>query len=165
MSNKLTVQELRQALEYVPETGDFRRIGHQTGRKPKNPSRAGSLHAASGYWLVCVLGRQYKAHRLAWLYMTGEWPNQTIDHIDGDRANNRWGNLRDVSRAANYRNKRRAKSNSKTGLLGVSPNNGRFQARICTDGRIQYLGCFATPEEAHEAYVQAKRLTHDTCTI
>lgn len=102
------------------------------------------------------------AHRLAWLYMTGEWPRQEIDHIDGDRANNKWLNLRDVDHATNMQNRRVAQSNNVGGFLGVSR---RAESIHIAYVGTKYIGSFRTPEEAHAAYVQRKRAAHDGCTI
>lgn len=106
------------------------------------------------------------AHRLAWLYVYGEWPNGDIDHIDGDRLNNRIANLRDVSRRVNLENQRRPKACNKSGFLGVKTfRDQRFQARIQVRGVQLHLGTFDTPHEAHAAYVAAKRNLHQGCTL
>jgi hypothetical protein len=107
----------------------------------------------------------YEEHRLVWLYHTGEWPDNPIDHINGNPKDNRIENLRSVSHVVNMQNQRRAMSTSKTGLLGAFPWKGKFLAQITVDGRIRNLGVFKTAQEAHEAYVKAKREFHDGCTI
>lgn len=164
MSSSEQAAQLREMFHYDPQTGEFTRKV-TTASRARAGDVAGNIHAPSGYWVIRALGHQYKAHRLAWLYMTGAWPAHTIDHIDGDRQNNRWSNLRDVPRAINYQNKRSARSNSKTGLLGVAICNGRYQAKIAKDKKTFYLGCYGTPEEAHAAYVQAKRELHEGNTL
>lgn len=101
------------------------------------------------------------AHRLAWLYVHGRWPDGLIDHKNGDRADNRFDNLRDVAHRVNMQNLRKAFVSSKTGLLGASPlKDGRFGAFIKRDGKSKNLGTFDTPELAHAAYVAAKRVIH-----
>lgn len=93
--------------------------------------------------------------------VTGTWPEFEIDHKDGVRTNNRWSNLRDVSRGTNQQNQRRVRSDSTTEIQGVGMTpSGRFRARITLNGKQFLLGCFGTKEEAHEMYVEAKRLLH-----
>jgi len=126
---------------------------------------AGSLHQ-KGYIYLYVDGRRYLAHRVAWLLETGSWPLAQIDHIDGNRANNRWLNLREVSNQQNAENKRAASSNT-SGLLGVSwmSQAGKWRAQICCDGNVKYLGLFKDKNAAHAAYLKQKRLLHKGCTI
>ena len=156
----LTAIRLREVLNYDPESGRFRRRGKH-GLRPC----PGSVHL-SGYVLIRVDCILYRAHRLAWLYMTDAWPDGEVDHVDGARTNNRWANLRIVTHAVNQQNLRGAKANSKVGLLGVDQRGSRFRARIKTEGgRPLYLGSFATAEEAHEAYLLAKRELHEGCTL
>ena len=110
--------------------------------------------------------REYSAHRLAWLYVHGAWPTGQIDHINGDRGDNRISNLRDVTPALNTQNQRRAaRSNKSSGLLGVTANRGRWLAQISIGGKSRNLGRYATPEEAHAVYVAAKRVLHAGCTL
>lgn len=148
-------------IDYSPKTGLFRwrpRSGVRKGRL------AGSLQN-KGYLRVYVEGRSYLQHRLAWFYMTGAWPPEDIDHINGDRKDNRFVNLRCVSRAVNLQNQKRAKGNTACGLLGVQRNKKRFAARIYVLGAPFHLGTYDTPEEAHSVYLRAKRRLHEGCTI
>jgi HNH endonuclease len=103
---------------------------------------------------------QYSAHRLAFMFMEGKWPNDEIDHVDGNPSNNAWSNLRHATRSQNAQNQRRAQSTSSTGLLGVGKNGDKFYARIYYQGVITYLGTFDTAKEAHEVYVKVKRELH-----
>lgn len=163
--SELTVEALRRLFEYRPETGEFVRLV-DTYRQHNKGSIAGSL-MTNGYWEISIRGVRYYAHRLAWFYMTGEWP-KTIDHKDGDRINNRFGNLRSDTQGFNVQNQRRAASTNKySGLLGVSPvkNSPKWRARIGVDGSSTHLGCFDTKELAHAAYVEAKRELHAGCTL
>jgi len=128
-------------LSYDPETGLFRWI------KAKQKIRVGEVAGTveEGYIRIRVQLKKYSAHRLAWLVMTGEWPN-IIDHINGDRADNRWANLRNVTQKENLRN--RTPRKTKTGVVGVTKVRNGWRARIQTDnGRLE-LGCFDTLEEA-----------------
>jgi hypothetical protein len=158
----LTAERLRELLSYDPETGVFRRIVQVgTGR------RAGSIAGAlcDGYVVIHVASKRYKAHRLAWLHVHGTWPTGEIDHRNGLRADNRIVNLRDVSQSVNLQNQRYARVDSITRLRGASPLRGKYAAQIFFNGRQHYLGLFATPEEAHDAYLVAKRKFHEGCTI
>jgi hypothetical protein len=152
----LTAQRLRELLHYDPATGIFTwRIGRRSALK------AGCFRS-DGYLYITVDGRQRLSHRLAWLWMTSDWPSGTIDHIDGNPSNNRFENLRDVTIAENIQNRRKARVDSKTGVLGVSfdKRRNKFRAAIKFEGRRLYLGQFVTAESAHAAYVEAKRRLH-----
>ena len=107
----------------------------------------------------------YEEHRLVWLYHTERWPDEQIDHINGNPLDNRIENLRDVTRSVNMQNQRRATCKSKTGLLGVYPHRKKFAAGITVDGKIQHLGVFANAHEGHAVYLAAKRALHEGCTI
>jgi hypothetical protein len=158
----ITAAQLREVLDYAPETGVFtnraERFGSVAGKVTGTPSRYGYLH-------VKVFGRTYRAHRLVWLYVHGTSPQGQIDHINGDRSDNRIANLRDVSAGANSENKRQATARNRSGFLGVNFAAGKWVAQICTGGKDCYLGRFDTPEKAHEAYLSAKRKLHEGCTI
>lgn len=100
--------------------------------------------------------------------MTGGWPRFTIDHINGDGSDNRWANLRDVPLFVNQQNMRKPRGGQRTnkiGVLGVTQVGRRFSARLSVDKRTTYLGTFDTPEEAHAAYLAAKRAHHAGCTV
>src|SRR4051812_42640544 len=120
---KLTSKRLKEVLHYDSETGVFTWLVRRNGAGgPRNPGdRAGGLIKV-GYEAIGVDGTRYYTHRLAWLYMKGKWPDSTIDHIDGDRLNNRFANLRDVLRKTNNQNLKAAQRNNSSGLLGVQKN-------------------------------------------
>jgi hypothetical protein len=160
---KLTAERLRELLNYDPETGVFTwRVSRRATARPG--SVAGTI-TPKGYRNIWI-GGNYRAHRLAWLYVHGKWPDHEIDHIDGNRANNAIANLRDVTRSVNHENLRCARSDNAHGLLGVSPSKGkRWKTSITVNGKWQHLGTFKTPEEAHAAYLEAKRRLHVGCTI
>jgi len=161
----ITQERLKELMHYDPDTGIFiRKV--QTCSRVKVGMIAGSPDR-HGHLLCHVDGKRYSLHRLAWLYMTGNFPIGEIDHISGEKANNRFCNLRDVGRSENMQNMVRASSNNKTGLIGVIATNrtNTFLARIRVNGVNKHLGTFRTPELAHEAYVKAKRHFHKGCTI
>ena len=166
--NSLTSGELKEIMHYDPDTGVFTWKRSIRKRDRWNGKIAGSIMTL-GYRQIRINGRDYYAHRLAWLYMTGEWPQQTIDHINGKQADNRWSNLRDVSHHANIQNVRIARRNNKSGLLGAYFHKDHptkpWQARLQIQGICKSLGYFSTSKEAHDAYLKAKRRFHEGCTI
>jgi len=154
----LDVVAAKARLEYRPETGVFVwRDGQAAG------CIAGTLD--SGYLKIRYLGRQYRAHRLAWLFTYGEWPRGDIDHINGVRSDNRIANLRVVSKSENMENIRVTTTRNRSGFLGVYRKGGRFRADITVKKKTVHLGYFVTAEEAHAAYVEAKRRLHGGCTL
>jgi HNH endonuclease len=153
--SRLTRARLHDLLHYDPETGEFRWQERVT-RSIRVGDIAG-LVDAEGYRLITIQGRAYRAHHLAWLYMTGEWCSVIIDHRDGNPSNNCWDNLRRATVSQNNAN-RRMHRNNKCGYKGVVRNPwGRFWATIHRDGRRLHLGTFTTAQDAHAAYVAAAR--------
>jgi hypothetical protein len=144
----ISAERLRELLNYDPETGAF------TWRAPRRGHRAGGIAGhlnEKGYVRISVDGRRYAAHRLAWLYMTGEWPEDQIDHKDLSRANNRWENLRPATNAQNQMNSTAKIGTS--GRKGVYWYAGKWQARIWVNGKAINLGRFEDKEKAAAAYV------------
>lgn len=153
----ITPEKLREIVSYDPETGVF------TWRKTRGRARAGNVAGTphnEGYISIVALRGRYLAHRLAWFYVHGEWPQDDIDHINGDRSDNRISNLRDVSRSENLQNVATARKSSTHGFIGASRQGGRWKARIKLNGKETHLGLFDTPEEASEAYLRAKAEMH-----
>jgi len=164
LRTSLNADELRQWLRYEPETG----LLYWT-RSRRGPAFCGAVAGYTdrfGYVLVKFKQRNYRAHRIAFALMNGSAPD-IVDHINGNRADNRWSNLRVADAAFNAQNIRRARADNKaTGKLGVSvAPSGRFQARIMVNKRSKHLGNFDTPDQAHAAYVEAKRRLHRGCTL
>lgn len=157
----ITQKRLHELLSYDPQTGIMR------WRVNKGAVRAGQIagNVTRGYFQLMVDGHPTFLHRFIWLYVYGKWPDGNIDHIDGNRSNNRLCNLRDVSQAMNIQNERKPRSNNKSGFLGVKLNRGLWKAEISINGKTKFLGRFKTPEEAHQVYVEAKRKFHPGCTI
>ena len=155
---------IQETLRYDPDTGNL--IWKlDRGRRVKAGSIAGAAHCA-GYVQLRLQGKNYLAHRIAFLLMTGKWPEHQVDHINGVKDDNRWSNLRDVTNTVNSQNQRKPRPGNKTGLLGVSSKpKGKFQAQIKIDGKIKYLGLFDSADKAHDAYLLAKRELHEGNTL
>jgi hypothetical protein len=152
-------ERLRTQFHCSAETGVFTRL------VTRGTTRAGDVagHVNSfGYRCIQLDGREYRAHRLVWLYVNGTWPNGQLDHINGIKDDNRICNLREATTAQNQQNLRRPRSDNTSGYLGVTwdKRRGKWRAQIGTNGAIRHRGYFTTPEDAHQAYVQAKRELH-----
>lgn len=165
----LCAERLREVVDYNPETGEFfRKVRlaqrHHVGDRADFRINEGPM---TGYRRLSVDSKRFLAHRCAWLHVHGEWPAREIDHINGDRGDNRIANLRAVQAQTNAENKRRARSDSRSGLLGASYHSqvGKWRARVQFKGKTYNFGVYDTPEEAHAAYVEAKRKLHAGCTI
>jgi hypothetical protein len=165
MNNRrnFSADQLREIVEYNPDTGVFRwlpRSSPPAFNANYAGKEAGSIflnESGRKYKVIQIYGQRYGAHRLAYIYMTGKWPNEYIDHVDGDSLNNVWSNLRPANAAQNSANAKRYRSNT-SGLKGVSyaARHGKWRAAY---GRV-WLGNFATKEEAHEAYMTKARELH-----
>jgi hypothetical protein len=153
----LTAEHLRRVLLYDPYTGLWRWRQGGKGR-PKEPDWWPGTLTRWGYRSIAIGRLGYYVHRLAFLYMTGAWPRHEADHIDGDRSDNRWGNLRDATGSQNKRNAGLRKDNT-TGFRGVYRHNqtGAFVARIKIGDKRITLGSFDTAEQASEAYERAAK--------
>jgi hypothetical protein len=163
----LTLERLREVLDYSPESGLL--VWKTLMARNNNIGRPAGGPDKHGYICLNLDKKRYYAHRLAWFHFYGEWPKACIDHINGNPADNRITNLRDVPQLLNMQNRRAAATKRKHKLpLGVianaSPINP-FTARIRINGQPTHLGNFPTPEAAHRAYVEAKRLHHAGGTI
>jgi HNH endonuclease len=145
---------LRALLHYDAESGEFR-WRKQRGGKIRPGDVAGTV-SVDRYRKITINGRQYRAHRLAWFYKTGEWCPQVVDHRDGDPSNNRWSNLRRATWSQNNANSR-VQRNKTCALKGVSRNGRRWRASIHKNGQKHHLGYFRTPQAAHAAYVKEAR--------
>lgn len=152
----LTAEDLKRLLSYDPETGLFIRLIGTSGNAAAG-RRAGNINLLAGCVEISVGGRRYKAHRLAWLYMTGSFPSDVIDHIDGNPANNRWDNLRSVTQRENLMN-RQIRSDNKSGVQGViwAKREKKWRAEIKIKGKSKYLGLFSDIKEAAAARKKAE---------
>lgn len=161
----LTAELVRQLLDYDPATGVFiwkERSGQAGIDGGFNRKYAGTIAGRSSgvYDSIAVYGVRYYSHRLVWLYMTGEWPKEQIDHINLNKKDNRFDNLREATPTQNGANMSAHKRNS-LGLKGVTLyRTGKYFAQIRANGKCIYLGYFDTAEEAHAAYVEAAKKYH-----
>ena len=142
----LTQEELKDWLHYDPRSGLFHWL--KTGLRIQLFRRPGNL-TKQGYRRIGIGNYVYQEHQLAYLYMTGEWPKQDIDHINGVKDDNRWENLRAVSRMENLHNR--------GNVSGFKKNGKRFSASLQVNKKTIYLGTFDTQEIAREEYLKAKR--------
>lgn len=149
----LTAARLREYLSYDPDTGVFRWLIDKTSRARVGQIAGTIQRMRPGYsrWRIFIDGFEYKANRLAWLYMTGEWPVGKVDHENTDPMDNRWVNLRIATSAQNQWNVGIRRNNT-TGFAGVhyDKRRNKYRAELHL-----HLGRFDTPEAAHEAYKQA----------
>jgi len=156
----LTQEYIKELLDYNPDTGVF--TWKARPREMFNTTRGwnifnaiypgtitGSLNKISGYLIIGIDAKLYRAHRLAFLYMTGEWPKDQVDHINHDRANNRWLNLREATHQENGMNRSLSKANT-SGFTGVCwrEDRGKWVASIRIDGSLIHLGYFDDFDDA-----------------
>lgn len=149
---------IKSNLQYNPDTGVFNwRVPKQGRRKEVGYTDKGMW----GYVQVRIEGKKYLAHRLAWLLYYGEFPDGILDHINGDKTDNRICNLRIASLSENQCNRHVQTNNTSTKVKGVRTlPNGRFSASITKDNKTYYLGSFDTITEAAESYEQAAIKLH-----
>ena len=154
----LNQSSLKELVLYDPETGIFvwkkGRAGASAGKK------IGCLKP-SGYIVALVNGKLHRLHRLAWLYTTGEWPKHEIDHINGNRSDNRFCNLREATKAQNNWNKK-VRKDSKVGVKNVIyyPKWGAYYVRITANKITQNFGPFKTKDEAEKVSLEKRKEIH-----
>lgn len=154
-------------MSYCEDTGIF------TNKITRGPrSKAGespSYVDKHGYMLARLDWKLYPLHRLAWLYVHGEFPQNFIDHINGKKNDNRICNLRPATQAQNTQNQRKPRKDNTSGYLGVTKCKDRlgdlWVAQVQLNKKLAYSSVHSTPEEAHQAYIEAKRRLHEYCTI
>lgn len=147
--NNITQDKLKSLIEYNQETGIFKwkvKISYLV-----SPGDIAGTTNRSGYIVIKISGKGYKAHRLAWLYVHGRWPKEHLDHINHKRDDNRICNLREVSAIENSRNISPSTKN-KSGVRGVFLlHNGKYLVKFMRLGKSIHVGRFDTLEEAVEA--------------
>jgi hypothetical protein len=165
-TSDLTAHRLREILNYNHETGVFTwKI--RPAQNVQIGDKAGCKWGDRGYWRVKIDSKAYSYHRLVWLYMTGAWPLGEIDHKNGEKTDNRFENLRDVTSSVNQQNRRAPQRNNVVGLLGVywESRRSKWISRIMVNGKKRFVGYFDCPQDAHVAYIKAKRALHVGCTL
>ncbi len=155
----ITAERVRELFNYDPETG-FLTWRATTSNRVKVGDRAGCLRA-DGYWYIKVDGVMYGAHRVIWLLVYGAWPSDQTDHINGNRGDNRLGNLRECTVSENQQNVSVNKRNT-SGTPGVFRDKRRSKWRACihVKGERKHLGTFDHIEDAAAAYLAAKAKFH-----
>ena len=158
---ELTFSEVDALLKCDPETGTLFWKHRPTASRKWNEryagTEAGPNSISSGYKQCVLLGKQYYAHRLIWLLTTGAWPVGQIDHINGNKTDNRIDNLRDVSNRENGKNQRPRKNNT-SGIMGVYwyKNCRKWNAQIKVGDKLVNLGYFTEIEDAARARKDAE---------
>jgi len=157
-SAPLTLERVKECLHYDPETGIFTWLKMPSYAPPMTEvgKRAGwEQKGKKNYRFIEFLGKNYAEHRLAWFYMTGEWPTRQIDHKDRKKNNNKWDNLREATNSQNQANREYKKGKRLYRGVRTSLSGKKFEAIIGEPPK--YLGSFDSPEEAHRAYCEAAK--------
>jgi hypothetical protein len=151
----LTQERLKELLHYEPETGVFEWREYRRGMRP---DRVAGSPNSKGYLLIKIDYNSHRAHRLAFLYMTGKLPTEQVDHINHNRADNRWDNLRLVCNAENHRNCSMYSHNTSgvTGVFWYKPLN-KWQAGVMVDQKHHHIGFFDNLLDAVAARKRAER--------
>ena len=168
LNDPLTANQLRAVLDYSPHLGVFLwrkreplRMYDRSWNTRSAGTVAGTPTIQRGYIQILLFGRLYLAHRLAFLWMTGKWPEFEADHRDNDPSNNKWANLRDATSSQGSMNTRRRSDNT-SGFKGVwfEKRRNHWVADIEANGRKHHLGSFPTAEAAKAARDEAARRLH-----
>lgn len=153
----IEASQISKVLHYSHETGVFTWLV-SSGRARKGAS-AGNVRP-DGYSSICICGKAYYSHRLAWFIHYGNWPRLQIDHINGNRSDNRISNLRECSQSENLQNMGIRKGVSKYAGVTLCKKTGKWIAEIGVDRKRYKLGRFKTEIEAYQAYLNAKSHYH-----
>lgn len=148
---------LREHVLYEPDTGIFRRVKNSGGVKSGSVSGTIGSH---GYLTVSVCGKNYLAHRLAILDQTGDWPLDIVDHVDGDKTNNRYNNLRQCSKSENGYNMKRRPSRSGIKSVEWHEGAGKWRVRMEAGGKRHHIGFFSSLADAERSAIEARLKLH-----
>ena len=156
----LTASRLRALFKYQKRTGAWKRLVSTSYRSLAGETTFGCLNA-NGYRQLAIDGKVYLCHRLAFLYVAGEWPAEHVDHIDTDRSNNKWRNLRQATVKQNNQNQGLRRNNT-SGLKGAYFNKARgtWFSSITVNSKVKHLGTFQSREHAAKAYRRAAKEYH-----
>lgn len=156
----IELNRLKELLHYNPETGVWTWLNPSLVNKKPINAEAGTI-SVHGYRIITIAGTKYRASRLAWFYMTGEWPTDEMDHIDRNGVNDRWTNLRIVSRSENALN-RDVQSNNASGARGVhwDETRSKWFVQVKKDNINHFIGRFDDFDEAIEARDRASAELH-----
>jgi HNH endonuclease/AP2 domain len=160
MMHQVSVEIVRARLDFDPTSGFFKWKLPPINRPELKGQIAGRL-AHTGYWNISINGQRFQAHRLAWLYVFGQMPVNEIDHVNGDRADNRIINLREATRQQNNWNISKPSHNT-SDVKGVTwhKSHNKWQARIGLNGDNIHLGYFQNINDAQAAYSEASSRLH-----
>ena len=154
----MTQKDIKATFDYNPDTGVCTWKEYRLKAAPGEPIDERYVYS-DGYIVISFKGKAQMLHRLIWVWMTGEWPENQIDHLNGDKMDNRWENLRDVTQYQNLCNKS-AYAKESPEPPGVTKKGNKWVAILTVNKTQMKLGSFNSPEKAHNAYLQAKVLFH-----
>ena len=155
MNDRISHAQLLAEFSYNPEEGIFCRLV-RAGRIQPGPIE--NVPTGMGYVYIAIHNRKYFAHRLAWFYVHGVWPKEQIDHVNGDKTDNRFCNLREATHQQNSGNKKAYKNNS-SGVKGVAWDASRelWMAYVVTNRKMKNLGRYSRFEDAVAVRTEAAR--------
>lgn len=156
-SPEFTAERVKEVLDYDPETGIF--IRKVSRFNPQKVGKPAGCKNPRGYVFIYVGGESFAASRLAYLIMTGKWPQGHMDHVNRNPSDNRWSNLREATVYQNMANRKTKKQKYPRGVC-QTPQTKTFHARISVRGTARYFMGFATPEEAHAEYLRQFAIIH-----
>ena len=177
MSSEITVEQVRCLMDYNPLTGKAFWKSRDLEWFNGNTRICNSWNAKHvgkevgtyrrGYKVTRINRTHHALHHLIWMWVYGDRHTDYIDHINGVKDDNRITNLRLVTHQQNMQNQRKTRCNNKLGLTGVYKKKGsnNYQSQIMQAGKIHRLGTFTDPQEAHEAYLKAKKDLHPFSTL
>ena len=155
----ITAERAREVFDYNKLDGHLRwKVSRQ---KINKGDIAGYVSTSDGYRYVCFDYHELLAHRVIWLWVTGEWPKCQIDHFDRNRANNVWTNLRESTNSQNMWNAGAQSNNRSTGHRGVDIRRGKYRVRIHVNGKEIVVGIYRTLDKAIAARAEAERILRE----
>jgi len=157
---RIVIEEFCKIVRYDHDNGNFFWKVNRYGRGGSRAGMVAGFINENGYRCFRIKGKKFYAHRLAWLFIHKQWPHGIIDHINGNRSDNRICNLREVTTSQNIANTNATCAKSSLRGAHWSSEKGKWFSRIMFNGKTKYLGYFNSKEEAHNAYIIARRNLH-----